>query len=393
MENLILLEDKRLNCTTTSGVISADDYLEIVQKAYENRGGIEGQRAPLKTKTAIVIRKRMIADVINGAILPAVVLGAVLTSEKINELRGITRNEQLSEFLRELSGDEISIIDGVQRTTALSQAIIENEKVKESYIRFELWASEEVGALIYRMLVLNTGQVPWDIKRQLETVYRQVTKKINIEIPEISLLSIDESSRRSSHGQYRAALVVEMFLAFTSRSPHVDVKEKVAEDFMRMDATEILAKNESMNVFIKTLKWLHKIDSSISNYSPDNDLDGRFEKGLDLFTSNTACVSFVASLASWIYGESGENFPDAYIASKVSEIDYAIDNLAKNLNATIGTDGADEFMDFPALNERLSAKVGKVGEFERDLFYRAFRKILEKSGNLSSMTICWSVRV
>lgn len=39
--------------------ISYSEYKELIDHAYKNRGGIDGQRGTLKTSTAIRIRKRM----------------------------------------------------------------------------------------------------------------------------------------------------------------------------------------------------------------------------------------------------------------------------------------------------------------------------------------------
>lgn len=36
---------------------------------------------------------------------------------------------------------------------------------------FEFWLAKSVRALVYRMLVLNTGQVPWTLSRQLGVVF------------------------------------------------------------------------------------------------------------------------------------------------------------------------------------------------------------------------------
>ena len=51
------------------------------------------------------------------------------------------------------------------------EALEEDELAAEREVREEFWVAEKVNSLIYRMLVLNTGQVPWETGRQLETVY------------------------------------------------------------------------------------------------------------------------------------------------------------------------------------------------------------------------------
>ena len=71
MKFLNLLYDKRVNCYSVMVEMPVSDFLELVEKSYENRGGIEGQRSALKTKTALTIRKRMVEDVKKGTVLPA----------------------------------------------------------------------------------------------------------------------------------------------------------------------------------------------------------------------------------------------------------------------------------------------------------------------------------
>lgn len=75
--------------------------------------------------------------------------------------------EDLISYLNSNS-NELCIIDGMQRTQAMLDA---GENFLSREIRVELWLSESLNKLIYRMLVLNTGQVPWTMQRQLEVVY------------------------------------------------------------------------------------------------------------------------------------------------------------------------------------------------------------------------------
>ena len=51
------LFDKRGDCMSIAFTISYSEYKELIDHAYKNRGGIDGQRGTLKTSTAIRIRK------------------------------------------------------------------------------------------------------------------------------------------------------------------------------------------------------------------------------------------------------------------------------------------------------------------------------------------------
>ena len=67
---LNLLKDVRSNCLSLMVTVSVDDYITLIEKAYEDQGGVRGQRAPIKTKTGLSIRRRMIDDICRGAVLP-----------------------------------------------------------------------------------------------------------------------------------------------------------------------------------------------------------------------------------------------------------------------------------------------------------------------------------
>ena len=50
-ENIII--DKKLTCCSIMKTMKISEYLDMVEEAYKNKGGIQGQREPLKQKTAI----------------------------------------------------------------------------------------------------------------------------------------------------------------------------------------------------------------------------------------------------------------------------------------------------------------------------------------------------
>ena len=75
MAELNILRDERVGCTSILINLQASEYLSLVDDVYSKRGGIEGQRAPLRTKTARSIRKRMVDDLERGAVIPPIVVG------------------------------------------------------------------------------------------------------------------------------------------------------------------------------------------------------------------------------------------------------------------------------------------------------------------------------
>ncbi|HGF7155660.1 TPA: hypothetical protein AB5C39_003831, partial [Vibrio mimicus] len=192
MADLNIIRDDSNSTTSILLNLELSEYLRIVDKAYEQQGGIDGQRAPLKTQTAKRIRQQMISDFSSGGILPPVVIG-VETKEQIDP-ESLTK-DLLIKFLEASmdSGDDlISIIDGMQRTTAMREANLNLDGGLDSKpVRVEFWFSESTHQHLYRMLVLNTGQVPWSLRRHLEVVFNSLKKDIIKEIPDCRLVEID----------------------------------------------------------------------------------------------------------------------------------------------------------------------------------------------------------
>ena len=261
-------------------VMSVKDYLALIEHVYAKKGGIEGQRAPLKTKTAMTIRHRLVDDLKNGAVIPPIVIGLLVTPGERKKLSAIDSFEKVFAFLKSTDEDNLSIIDGMQRTTALKEAASANPKVLAASVRVEIWVTEFIASLIYRMLVLNTGQVPWEISRQLETIYGQLLKKIMLSISneDIEIFLKDEQRRRADAGQYQSRTIVELFLVFSSRKEEVEIRDKVAEDFARLDTIETSSHSDFIDYFIAMLKCLVKLDRAFSKLERGPDAaPARFE--------------------------------------------------------------------------------------------------------------------
>ena len=371
----------------------ARQYLELIKEVYADSGGIEGQRAPLKTKTGIVIRRRMVEDIRKGAILPPIVVGAVVTEQIIEKAHLCINNDQFAKLVMSIERSDLSIIDGMQRTTALQEALNPDHAglADQFVVRIDLWLAHSIDSLVYRMLVLNTGQVPWDIKRQLETIYKQVLSEIEKEVPGVDVFNIDDKERRSAAGQYRSTRIVELFLAFTSRKPHIELKERVAEDFARMEATEATANERALPTFVKTMSLLARLDKAFASTSMRAEFvqeKTRFKEGRDIFTSAPASIGFSAAAAQFLLGEPGYDFDFLDLDNKISILSQSIDVVEGKIRQSV--DKGDDFIDYLTLNEKISLRSGRIGEYEREFFFRAFAHLFRNAGRLNTLTPCWS---
>ena len=276
----------------------------------------------------------------------------------------------------------------MQRTTALKEALNQNPDVSNFKIRVEYWVSVSMNSLIYRMLVLNTGQVPWDIKRQLDTIYDSIVTELNNDIPEINIRLLDESGRRTAAGQYQSSKLIEYFLCFTSRKYLVDLKEKVAEDFARMDAIDATSNGYLLEDFKDILKIMVSLDHE---FSRANITSGRFSEGKDIFTSVPAGVGFISAAAVYLYGPAGFELNREESLPLKEELLVKMNKFTQKL-CSLDNEELTMFLEMDLLNEKISAKSGKIGTFEREFFYKAFESLFKYSDKLTSLIPCWSAR-
>ncbi|MEM1167502.1 MAG: hypothetical protein AAGJ08_00025 [Cyanobacteria bacterium P01_H01_bin.35] len=382
--NIDIIKDTRANCYSVMNQLSVAEYLEMVEKVFQEKGGLEGQRDTLKTKTAIMTRKRMIEDLKKGAILPPIVLGVITSEEELSNIDRLDRNELLN--LINSPKNSISIIDGIQRTTAIYDAQ-KNINIRDNKVRIEFWITSQVNSLIYRMLVLSTGQIYCNLKRQIETVFQANLKVLKAKFPNIDIIQIDDQGKRRNPRQYQADKVIELFLVFAVRKEKVDLQERLANEFTRQDCIESVANPDFTNIFCEVIGYLADFDLAISEYKNSNK-EGYFKEGKDLFSSHPACIGFVTSIGLYVQGRPGNSYDLKKQNKRWNEIKNDANQLFKKLKKMKPGEIGD-FLDFPTLNELISQKTGKCANFAKTFFLEAFKLLIEERFDVEKMTQCW----
>lgn len=382
------LIDYRGNCMSVIFTVLFSQYEALINCAYKNRGGIEGQRGALKSSTAIRIRKRMIDDISSETVLPPVVIGAAIEGVNYQEFSKKDENELVQWLIS--NAEDLSLIDGMQRTTAMLEAA-KSSDLSNYRIRVELWLAQNVNNLIYRMLVLNSGQVPWDVRRQLETVFSSILKQIQHDVPDISIFSIDDGRRRRSAKQYQSNNVLEMYLVFGSRKEKIDIKERLSDEFVRLDFLDLTSNNDSTHQFTEALSLMARLDSCFTRVTaaPEGDKE-RFLNGIDIFSSQPACVGFMVSTAILMLGRPGNTQSKEVLGGKWHTYRETFEKLLTQMES-MPVEKLEQFLALSTLSEKLtSRRSSKVGDFEREFFKTAFTTLYEEGDGLSSFEICWN---
>lgn len=397
IDKLSVIRDNRSDCFSIMGTTSIISFVDYIKEVYADRGGIMGQRDALKTSSAIKIRKRMIKDIASGTVLPPLVIGLLLPSEKFDIItETIETGKELSigvfhDIIKDIDKENISLIDGMQRTTAILEAISTSNEILKNTIRVEFWVVKNLNNLLYRMLILNTGQVPWNVRRQLEVLYSSIKKKISDSVPEATIYSIDDEKRRSSSSQYQGNAVIELFLVFGSRKEKIELKERIAEEFTRIDFIETTEKNDLMELFIRCFSMLNQLDSILGTARKEIEEDEKklkFINGMDLFSSQPARIGFMVALALKIIGRPGV---DKNAEQQIASLDQISTNFQLFIDKlkTLNNSELLEFMSFEVLNEIIDKPSTKVGDFERTFFKEAFTSLIEQNFEVNNLESCW----
>ncbi len=387
MRNVDALIDRCGDSLSALFTIRYPMYRDIIEPVYHNRGGIRGQQEAWSS-TAIRIHKRMVEDIIGGAVLPPVVLGVVEEDMDFAQFQAMDE-DQVQQWLRE-HAESLCLLDGVQRTTALIKAA-EKSDLGDYQIRVELWISKRVNGLIYRMLVLNSVQTSRDIRRQLEGVFGAVLKQVQRNAPDIVISSKDGECRRGA-GQYPSDDILECYLAFCARKEKIDTSERLSDAFVRLDFLDVTASYDSILLFADALSMMGRLDQCFARdaQAEEKKHSERIRSGIDIFGSQVARVGFIVATAIQMLGSPGAGQSRETLTANWQSHKDSLLVLLDRMNAMDDSEWS-VFLALPVLSERLGTKrASNAGAYERAFFKGAFSALYEESDHLSSFEVCWN---
>lgn len=375
MKIIDYMRDNRSDCYSIMIRINIDDYLKLINASYEKTGNIEGQRDPISSKTGKRIRDIMVDDIKKGAILPPLVLGCVIDNDKFKQLNETTDNYEDINLEELIDEKQLSIIDGMQRTTALME-LERSGQLTPKDIRIEIWLTNNPNNLIYRMLVLNTGQISWSLKKQLEVVFSHVANLMEERIPGIQLFNSNDNKRSTGSGQYQISHMVELYLGFATRKEKLDLNKEVTERFAKLDIVDLSSKFNHLEYFIEIVNGLVQMDRIL-----EKDVVGK-----RIFGDQHARIAFIVSISKKIFGK-------ASITKSEEEVKLNFENMKESLEKfieklTVMNENGN-LKDFCAMDvfEEFTENMGKQDLID---FYKcAFDDMVESNFDVVSFEECW----
>ncbi|PTQ84504.1 hypothetical protein C8U37_10871 [Trichococcus patagoniensis] len=372
--------DERSNCVSLLASMTLEEYKTLVFESFNADGNIEGQRGVIKrSSVASKIRKRMNDDFINGALFPQVVIGLLYEENDFKQLKQFSEEHELfKESLSDIQSANISIIDGMQRSGVYFTNFEGNESRE---IRVEFWLTNQSTKLLYRMLVLNTGQVPWNTRRQVEVIFGNLSKnmisELNKKFPDLSgkieILGVDDGKRRSQAGKYHKSSIIEMYLGFNTRKVKVNVSDELADEFQRFDMMESIEKDVNFNLFVECLGFLCTLDLAFAKYNNEDIIEMQFRSGKDVFTSAPACLGFIVACSEFIMGKVPVNRTDEEKTARLQSLREKVNIILQKMNQIDDI----AFLGLSSLSDVVEElPKTKIGDEMRRLFKNAFTEIL-----------------
>jgi hypothetical protein len=259
----------------------------------------------------------------------------------------------------------------------------------------EIWFSHTTDNLIYRMLVLNTGQVPWNIKHQLQVVYAPLIDEMARKVNFVKFITLQNGGRRTKGGEFSADNLVEAYLAFGLRRIEIDTQETLADEFSRLDIAESLALDKYNKFFYPIAQAMVDLDKSFSRFDiaevePKDETElTKFTIGRNIFDSQPARIGFVVACSLAVLGRIGMDKTVEESESALTVLTDGMRKLTARLDA-LPTEQLQEFLSLEILGEKIkSVKRSAIGRNDRAFFERAFRVLLEEKFEVPNLGACW----
>ncbi|MEJ5350294.1 MAG: hypothetical protein WHS65_01750 [Melioribacteraceae bacterium] len=372
-----LIEDKKVNAKCLLVDIRIGKYLELIE---ENLEDLDIQRGMQLSRRRDVY-KRLIEDLKQGALIPPISLVLKKNSSVYDNIKNKNENDtkEIEEIMNaKINIGDFSILDGLQRTFCLLNVRDDLKDEKEKFLnrrlRAEIWYDITTTALLYKMLVLNTGQVKMSMRHQIEILniplkesFLEIAKNRGITI---KFSTFREPTRNDELHTYKFSNIVEAFTAFITKDPIVDKTNVVVQELERMNfieehsSTEILRKDEEVNEFVDILI---NLDNALWN-KYKNGITEEDGKRILPWTSRNNIMNSPAIL-SGIFAAFGKAFSETQDKNEYKKRkEKLLQILSTNENDSLKLESMSKIL------EDEKSRTQKFGETTRKFFFNAFRE-------------------
>lgn len=351
---------------------SLDKYLDIVGEEF-------GEFSLQRKRESHKAYKRLREDIIEGALLPSITL-----SVKHHLVSDIIANSDNTEKLQELLSrdDVVDILDGLQRTYIISDLKKNGITFKEGQtLLLEYWLEPDLSKLIYRMIVLNSGQKAMSMRHQIELLFLSLQETISSRLEGIEIIKEKDQKRRTQVKKYHLSSIVASYNAFITASHETDKENLVAQKLIDDGAfdsseEELTAQFEDFMHYLRVFIDLDEKCWNIYTVDQVNEYGEEIELGdsQNWLGSENVMVSVFSAISQFLN------------TGKRSRVDQAFDKLFAEIeNGNLDPLGLNTFNQ---VKIGLIYKKANMGFVTRKLIHTGFKEYFRDCGD-TSLAGCW----
>lgn len=362
------IEDKRIKSTNYLLQTTFSEYLDIANGIIDNN---DLQRRRVKTsKTIYSLLKN---DLIEGCVMPSIVL-AYLGED-------LSYNPTAEEIQKLLLGEKekVIILDGLQRTYTLMDALEEVDNAKKADflnnpIRIELYVNINRIGVLYRMLTLNTGQTPMSTRHQLEMLYCDL---LNTEIENVKLVADTDGKANPDANEFIFRNAIDGFNSFMTRDELPMDRIDILENIKMLETLSV--ENVNQDVFRRFIEIYFHFFSCVKNITEEHILADN-ELTEKKITSNiigkSASKVFASSQAMTGFGAAVGIMKDREVISSIEDIENSIIELEQK-----GEKAYEWLIELVQKVSELSKSAKKIGNEQRLFFVYFYRELFNRGGD------------
>jgi len=227
-------QDLRTKTFVIYAQISITAYLGLVGDNFD-KFGIQRKRE--SHKGYIRLKK----DIKSGALIPPITLA--LKPTLVKKYIPLVRTEQTTKLEKELTSKaSVYILDGLQRTHIMKDLKEEGTSFNSNQkLLLEFWFENDMGNLIYRLIVLNSGQKPMSMRHQVELLFMTMQDKLKVDIPGLEMYNERDMKTRKKAKQFPFERIVTGYHSFLNETPEIDKIRIIGE---KLDTGKVITDQE-----------------------------------------------------------------------------------------------------------------------------------------------------
>ena len=352
--------------------VSPDKYLNIIGGDFQD---FELQRKKENHKGYDRLRK----DIEEGALLPSITL-AVKHDLVADIVKNIDDDKKLEDSLS-AEGGVVDILDGLQRTYILRELKENSHEFKDGQtLLLEYWLESDLKNIVYRMIVLNSGQKAMSMRHQIDLLFATTKQTLQESVPGVELFTERDGARRTSANKYPLSNIAAAYYAFLKGSPEQD-SENIVNDQIRNNEIFESSKekiNEDFETFIDIFKKFKIIDGlawQLYQDEPQSN-DGHIWLG-----SDNVIVSFFAATGILVKNNMKE------------KVFSTLDRMISSLHDLVEDAAPYDYFDlrtYESLIQGINYKKLNIGSARRKYIFLMFKEYLKSDGDFS-FRACWDM--